>query len=453
MPDPSARIFERLSTVEVPTGAQRHFAVAHVLGGGVAGLLAARVLADHADRVVIIEPDGAGSAGEVRPGVPQGSQAHALLPGGQRQIERFYPGLVAEALGAGAVWCEPDRFVDHVDDVTQVVTPNAAVMSSTRPFLERLIRRRTLALPNVRLVGGKATGLQYYGDEVVGVRYRTGGAETVTGTDFVVDATGRSSRIGDWLGEGGWAAPPLERLRVDIRYLTARFERSAGWTGPLTGIYRRSPRYAPVEPLRGAAATAVEGRRWSVMVHHTGITAADFVEHCRALPPIFREAVSGPVVGEVVPYRHPDNRWRHFESVQRFPARLVAVGDAVASFNPVHGQGMSSAALHASCLSEFLRSGPDPGRHAREFFELQKVVVEAAWTTSSSGDRAGRRSEVQQVLTAAVRDVRVGTAVRAVTFLTAHPSTLADPALVARAMRVNGTRANRSPRLEIPDAT
>ncbi|SDP97528.1 FAD-dependent oxidoreductase [Lentzea jiangxiensis] len=446
MPNPSARIFERLSTVEAPFAPQRHFAVAHVLGGGISGLLAARVLADHADRVVIVESDGAdaGSAGEARPGVPQGYQVHALLPGGQQQLERFYPGLVAEALGAGAVWCDPDRFIDHVDGVAQVTTPNAAVMSSTRPFLELLIRRRTLALPNVRLVNGKAIGLRYTGDEVAAVRYRTGTGEIVASTDFVVDATGRSSRVGDWLAEGGWAAPELERLQVDIRYLTARFERSAAWTGPLTGICRRSPGQAPAEPLRGAAATAVEGGLWSVMVHHEGITAADFVEHCRALPPIFQEAVSGRMVGEVVPYRHPDNRWRHFESVQRFPARLVVVGDAVASFNPVYGQGMSSASLHASCLSEFLRSGPDFTDHARHFFELQKVVVEAAWITSSTGDRAGRNREVRQVLIAALRDVPIGTAVRAVTFLMAHPSTLADPDLVSRAMRVNGTRAQSS---------
>lgn len=156
-------------------------------------------------------------------------------------------------------------------------------------------------------------------------------------------------------------------------------------------------------------------------------------------------------MGEVVPYRHPDNRWRHFESPDRFPARLAVVGDAVASFNPVYGQGMSSAALHASCLSEYLRSAPDLDAPARQFFDLQKVIVEAAWQTSTAGDAArlgrtkppttdGERRQawvMQQIRAAAGRDLQVGTAFRAVGFMTAHPATLFAPDLVLRAARVN----------------
>src|ERR1700754_613364 len=104
MPNSPAEVFDRLSTLDPPAGARRLFGTACVLGAGLAGLLAARVLADHADRVVIIEPDGpdAGADGAARPGVPQGYQVHVLLPGGRAQLERFYPGIVAEAIAAGA---------------------------------------------------------------------------------------------------------------------------------------------------------------------------------------------------------------------------------------------------------------------------------------------------------------------------------------------------------------
>jgi 2-polyprenyl-6-methoxyphenol hydroxylase-like FAD-dependent oxidoreductase len=445
-----AEIFDRLSTVVAPTGAQRLFETACVLGGGLAGLVAARVLADHADRVVIIEPDGpdAGSNGEARPGVPQGYQVHVLLPGGRAQLERFFPGIIEQAVGAGAALHPPHLVASYLDEVEQITTPNAQFVASSRPFLESQVRRRTLALPNVALATGRVTGLNYTRDAVDAVRYTTSGGAVVQAADFVVDATGRGSRLSDWLEQGGWPRPELERLQVDVRYLSARFKRSPDWTGPQNSICRYTP-FFDSKGLAGVAVSAIEKQQWTVMLAYFGSPAGDFLARCRELPPIFGAAVSGELSGEVVPYRHPDSRWRHFEALDRFPARLAVVGDAVASFNPVYGQGMSSAALHASCLSEYLRSGPD--LDPRHFFDLQKVVVEAAWRTSTAGDAARlgiakppatdtehrQAWAMRQVRAAAGRDVEVGTAFRAVGFMTAHPASLFAPELVLRAARLN----------------
>jgi 2-polyprenyl-6-methoxyphenol hydroxylase-like FAD-dependent oxidoreductase len=449
MPNSPADVFDRLSTPVAPAGTRRLFGTACVLGGGLAGLVAARVLTDHADRVVIIEPDGpdAGSNGEPRPGVPQGYQVHVLLPGGRAQLERFYPGIVEQAVEEGAAMHPPHLVASYLDEVEQITTPNARFVASSRPFLESLVRRRTLALRGVEYVTGRVTGLNYTDGAVDAVRYTTSGGEVVAAADFVVDATGRSSRLSDWLERGGWPRPELERLQVDVRYLSARFKRSDDWAGPHNGICRYSP-FFESRGLAGAAVSAIENQQWTVMLAYFGNPADDFLARCRELPPIFREAVGGELLGEVVPYRHPDSRWRHFEALDRFPARLAVVGDAVASFNPVYGQGMSSAALHASCLSEHLRSGLD----IRHFFDLQKVIVEAAWRTSTAGDAARlgvakppateqeRRVAwaMRQIRAAAGRDVAVGTAFRAVGFMTAHPNSLAAPELVLRAARTNG---------------
>jgi 2-polyprenyl-6-methoxyphenol hydroxylase-like FAD-dependent oxidoreductase len=444
MPDSPVEVFDRIGTVVPPAGARRLFGTACVLGASVAGLVAARVLADHADRVLVIEPDGSGDGG--RPGVPQGYQVHVLLPGGRAQLERFFPGFVAQAAREGAVLTDPDRTTSYLDDVEQTTTPNAQFLSCSRTFLESLIRRRTLALPNVEVVTGRVTGLEYTGGAVSAVRF----GDVVERADFVVDATGRASRLSDWLAQGGWPRPDVARLRVDVRYLSARFTRTGDWDGPLTGISRYSP-FFPSNGLAVAAASAIENQLWTVMLAYFGSPADDFRARCRELAPIYREAVGGDLVGEVVPYRHPDSRWRHFEALSRFPARLAVVGDAVASFNPVYGQGMSSAALHASCLSEYLRSDPDPDVPARVFLDLQKVVVDAAWQTSTAGDAARlglapepsteeereRAWAMRQIRAAAGRDVEVGTAFRAVAFMTAHPATLFAPELVQRAARVN----------------
>jgi 2-polyprenyl-6-methoxyphenol hydroxylase-like FAD-dependent oxidoreductase len=458
MPESPAAIFDRLTTTAVPpVDSEVRIGTACVLGGGIAGLIAARVLADHADRVVIIEPDDSAAApgGAARAGVPQGNHVHLLLPGGHAQLERFFPGVMAQALVEGAVPCDPEHTVIHVDGVAQIGTRNAQFVASSRPFLESMIRRRTLALPEVEVVSGRVTGLQYARGAVASVRYAVGGDHVVVPADFVVDATGRGSRLPEWLEQGGWPRPRAERLPVDIRYLAARYTRPADRRGPLVGISHHSPR--STGDVAGAAVSAIENQQWAVVVAHFGDRAEsrspdEFAARCRQLPPIFQEAVRGERIGEIEPYRHPDSRWRHFEELDRFPARLAVVGDAVASFNPVHAQGMTAAALHASCLSEYLRSGPDLDSPARHLLELEKVVVGAAWQMSTAGDaiRLGvaappateqerrRAWALRQVQGASGRDVQVATALRAVLFMTAHPTTLMSPELVRRAARVNG---------------
>ncbi|MEW2515622.1 FAD-binding monooxygenase [Streptomyces sp. NPDC046870] len=458
MPPSPIAVFQRLGASGAPAETPVLFGTVHVLGAGIGGLFAARVLSDHAERVVVIDPDaGEGDTGSApRPGVPQGSQVHTLMPGGLRQLERWYPGATRQAEARGAVLPGPDRSVSYVDGVQQVGTPNVGFLICTRPFLEGLIRERTLGLPNVEPVTGRVTGLVYDGQRVAAVRYSTGTGEAVRAGDFFVDATGRGSRMADWLEAGEWPRPRMERLDVDVRYVTAHFERSPDWTGPLSGITRYGPRSGS-ERFAGAAVNAVEDRRWAVMLASYGddpqvSDVEGFRARCAGLPPVYREAVKGRLTGGPVPFRHPDNRWRHFEALDRFPARLVVTGEAVASFNPVYGQGMSSAMLHASCLSEYLRGAPDLDAPARHFFALQHVVAGAAWQTSATADAArlglaGRPGTAPQqrtawamrhVMAAAVHDSRVAEAFRDVSFMLAHPATLLAPDLVRRAARANG---------------
>jgi hypothetical protein len=87
-----------------------------VLGGGIAGLLAARVPADHTRAVLIIERDQVNTEGLPRTGVPQDRQRHGLLPGGLAQIERWLPGFTREAQDLGAVLADPDKLAVYLDD-------------------------------------------------------------------------------------------------------------------------------------------------------------------------------------------------------------------------------------------------------------------------------------------------------------------------------------------------
>ncbi|WP_328475384.1 FAD-dependent oxidoreductase [Actinoplanes sp. NBC_00393] len=450
-----AEVFARLSSTRQPVVTTRPLRRAIVLGGSVAGLLAARVLADHADEVVVVERDDVGrdSAGGRR-GVPQQFQVHTLLPGGRAQIERLFPGFTREAVELGAVLSQGHQVQAWADDVPSVQTPNAVLLSESRTFLETLLRHRTLALGNVRTLRGAATGLGYRDGQVTSVR--VDGRELAT--DFVVDAMGRASKLSDWLADDGWERPELERMRIDVNYATAYFRRAQEDPPIGAAISRFSPRY---RKKTQAAATAIEDMQWMLMLTTYGDDRPlpeldDFLARCADLPPVFREIAGEEPVSEVRTYRQADARRRHFDRLGRLPGRLVSVGDAVASFNPVYGQGMSSAALHASCLAEYLAEAPDLARPATAFFQLQKVVVDAAWELSTSGDAQRlettrpafsvrlKRALITQVIRASTVDLPIGTKFGDVAYMRAHPSTLATPAVLLRSLLVNLRHRPRS---------
>ncbi|MCM3921940.1 FAD-dependent oxidoreductase, partial [Frankia sp. AiPs1] len=132
-----------------------------VLGAGVAGLLAARVLSETFGRVSVLDRDdlpgsvdGEGTGLGVRRGVPQAGHLHALMDRGREILEDLHPGLVAQLVAAGAPTSEAlvgGRWYLQGRRVGPVSTGLTSVLAS-RPLLERELRRRTAALPGVRLL-------------------------------------------------------------------------------------------------------------------------------------------------------------------------------------------------------------------------------------------------------------------------------------------------------------
>ncbi|RIV39716.1 FAD-dependent oxidoreductase [Micromonospora radicis] len=425
-----------------------------VIGGSIAGMLAARVLADHAQSVVVIDRDDLHVTGQ-RLGVPQGTQLHALLPGGFLQLERLFPGFREQAVAQGAVEAPPAARRNYLDGRLKVGVPDDAdSLAGSRPLLEGLIRQQVLRLPNVKTVTARATGLVFDGAVTTGVRYDVGGAAGVEHADLVVDAMGRSSRLSDWLAQAGWERPPMRRMPVHLNYATALFRRREANPEHTVVLALHSPRMS--SDVAGAAFFAIEDGRWMAMMagyaeNRPGRTAEDFVRRLREqFPPEFREVADSELLGDVQTYRHADSRRRDFHELPRFPAGLVPIGDAVASFNPVYGQGITAAALHAACLSWYLRPGPDLRMPAREFLALQRVVVDAAWSISTSADLAlphvtgpyprGYRLSSwvsRQIVAATVTDVAIARRFNDVVSMRAHPSSLATPGVLLGALRAN----------------
>ena len=462
MTESAVPVFDRLVAAGPPEQAHVRFETAAVLGGSIAGLLAARVLADHAREVVVIERDVVGVDGRSHPGVPQDQHVHTLLPGGLRWIERWLPGFTKQVLAHGATLSGPGRFVHYVDGQQQIEAGDHELLAASRPLIESRLRAEVLALPNVTAMRAQATGLEYRDGRVSAVRYTSGHANVTLPAGLVVDAMGRASRLSDWLLADGYDRPPLERLEIATNYSTALFRRAPHSEErlPSIAIARFSPPY-PVDGVLVGAVNAIENDQWIIGLmgydeNKPGRTLDALIATCAKLPPVFSAAVSGePVIREILPYHQGDSRRRDFTRLTHFPAGVLSVGDAVASFNPVYGQGMSAAALHASCLSEYLLGDPALGTPATRFFELQRVVVDAAWAISAGADAARldeitgaavpeevarRRQAMEQVRRAALADEIVSGRFVDVAFMLAHPDTLGDPALIDRAVSVNKGR-------------
>ncbi len=426
-----------------------------VLGGSIAGLMAARVLSEHAERVVIVEADDLDARGP-RPGVPQWVQLHVLLEMGGTQLQRWFPGLLGELVEDGAVLSDLDRFHQYLDGVRKVSITGYQLVCATRPFIESGVRRRVLARKNVTVVRGRVDGLRFTGNRVSGAYYLPLGADRdgreELAADLVVDATGRGSRLGAWLETAGWQAPPLERMRIDLGYATALFGRGAELPDVTVSQCLSSPPSAGQPPADTAAMTEVEGGRWMVVLANYGDRRPtrdpeEFLARCGKLAaePFREVAARCEMLDGVVVHSVADSRRRDFRRLDRFPAGLVAVGDAVAAFNPIYGQGMASATLHASCLSAFLRSGEPLDEPAWGYFRRVRVVVDAAWQLSTLGDLAqphvtgpyppGYRFAnwySERFMTATVTDPEVNRVFNDVVNMREHPRLLTRPSTVFR---------------------
>ncbi|MEW2493884.1 hypothetical protein AB0942_10090 [Streptomyces nodosus] len=433
-----------------------------VLGGSFAGLMAARVLSDVAEDVVVVEPDRL-DVEPTGPGAPHRQQLHALLAMGHLQLERFFPGVVKEMTEGGALVGSGSAVEFYVDGRCRP-SLDVEMLGASRPFIESAIRRRTQGLANVRFIAGRGQGLVMQGDRVRGVHYIPAGQEAATAltADLVVDAMGRSSRLSTWLEEQGWPAPPLDRMRVDLGYATAVFRRGDELDGTVIAHSAPGPDsgYQPTLCEPGALA-AVEDNRWTVVLagyagHRPTRDPYEFLRRMRrGVDPLRKVADSCSLLSDIDTFHFVESRRRRFSATSRFPGGLVAVGDSVASVNPIYGQGLTLATLQASALASYLRSGASAHAHlpARDYFRRADVFVNAAWKLSTTADLAQPhvtgpyprgypllRWAGDAITRASVRSPEINAAYMDVVHMRQHPRVLTSAHILLKTARINLSR-------------
>ncbi|MBX6749766.1 MAG: FAD-dependent monooxygenase [Micromonosporaceae bacterium] len=434
-----------------------------VVGASMAGLLAARVLAETFAQVTVVDRDALPDEPIARRGVPQGRHAHGLLARGREILEELFPGLTEELVSRhGAVAADIQRDAAWINDGHPMRRDFADMLClvATRPLLEWYVRDRVTALPGVTLrPNTEALGLVAAGNgsgtsptrrragRVNGLRVLASGEETVLAADLVVDATGRSNRGPTWLAELGYEAPTEEKIDPGLVYVSATFERKPDDYDGIAAVVG-----ATLANPRGGVVLAVENDQWMVTLYGMGdeapTDAQSYVEWAARLPrPDIHQAIAeAPVVEAPRRMRIGPSTWRRYDKLRRFPEGFLVIGDAICALNPAYGQGMTTAAVEALALRDCLARGRRG--LAKRFFARAAKIVAIPWSVAVTADLRfphvqGRRTRavrflnwyIARVHRVAARDGAVGKAFLRVANLIDPPQRLFAPAIAAKVLR------------------
>lgn len=430
-----------------------------VLGASIAGLLAAAAVADASSSVTIVERDVLPYTPIDRRGTPQAPHLHSVLSRGWLTIEDLLPGFLSALAVAGSVVLDDPHLgarihvqngpfaLNRTDPVTD---PGSLTMHlATRGFVEHQLRRRVAALPNVTVVDGhdiielvagqpgRITGVTL-GDRATGVTRSLSG-------DLVVDATGRASRTPLLLEQLGFGRPPRQSFTVHGAYYSQRL------TIPDDDTF--AERLVLVVPPTGAGRgglTIGENGTWTLTVAtHAGDTptapttfAEMLAEARRFLPPhVYRALCSARPLTDVLVHRYAGGTWHRYDRHPTHPHGLVVLGDALCCLDPLHGQGITMAALHAHTLRAHVRAahGFDPQR----FHHALAAITSPVWATNQPpGQRPARsRAHVlqgrvlrwaQRKILEAAHDIVVTEQLMRAVNMVDPPQRLLRPAMVAR---------------------
>lgn len=376
-----------------------------VIGGSMTGLMTARVLADHFNQVTLLERDSIDEFTTIHKSIPQGNHAHGLLLGGLQALSSLYPDLTErlEKLGAVSLCMGKDAAFYLPDG--KAYSPSGAVRAphdlglnfycQSRGLLERCVRQCTLELSNVKLeCNCSVQALKHEDGAVRGVRYKRLDETAYLDADLVVNAGGRGSLMPRWLAELGFQAPDETLIGIDLGYTSTKFKIPSYYDEPerAMSFWVPSPEYP-----NGAAMFEIEDNTWHLSMfgrfgHHPPTDEEGFLAFAKSLhtPKLYELIKDAERIADIAHHRFPGSLQRHYERLSSFPERLLVLGDAICSVNPIYAQGMSSAALQVKALQQLLQKRADESPAldglAVDFFSKAAEIIATPWDLAANLD-------------------------------------------------------------------
>ncbi len=267
----------------------------------------------------------------------------------------------------------------------------------SRWMLEHRLRQRVLAsTPNVEFKGGTTVrGLVHDArdNRIRGVKFESDAGASTLDADLVIDATGRGEGGLRWLSALGVPPPEVEEVLVDFGYSSAivelRPDPKRDWKALAMGnLPRVGARGAVLLPIEGGLYICSLGGRAG---DYPPDNIAGFLEFAKSLPhPNMYEALrDARFVSNVARMIYPANRLRHYERSSTLPRGLIPLGDALCSFNPTYGHGMTSVALQAEALLTTLSertAAQSLDALLQAYLERAAEVVRMPWRQANYND-------------------------------------------------------------------
>ncbi len=415
-----------------------------VVGGGVAGLLAAQAMASFSAEVVVLEAGPEPTPGHPQKGTPQGHHIHVLLARGQDDMEALVPGFL-DALQKRGVpredagecfrwWNKHVWMLNHPSGVHY--------MPMSRPTLKATLRECIAPSPKIHIRWEtKVAGLVTNMGRVSGVRLCDG--EQVS-ADLVIDAAGRGSTGDRWLSEAGFVVPKRAEIKVGLSYVSCRYS-GIELDCSCLAVHGSDGRLAALMP--------VENGEWIVTLggyHDVAPKASDFDDFVYALeqPDVANALRQATRVSPVRTFRVKRIRRRLFEDVRRHATGFVSLGDSLCTFDPVYGQGMTVAAAQVLALRALVASGVSAKDLPGRFYAEATKILDPAWLLGAAeafrsplteGDRPRGLWAVQRLFDVMLKGVGTHAATQRAVLEVMHmrrgAEALMQPAIVKRALK------------------